>query len=84
MSPGRDPEDMGNLVGPLPSLNHIPSDCSMVAARRLPSVVQPSVSVSSHEDSLLVDGNVFSMIVVDVGWKMSLSYFYGNRKVTGC
>ena len=67
MSRGRDPEDMGNSVGPLPSLNHIPSSRSTDSGRRPPVEVLTSVHVSTHEDSLSVDGNgVLTMVLVYV------------------
>ena len=71
---GRDPEDMGNLVGPLLSLNHIPSVRSTDSGHRLSAGVLPSVWVATHEDSLSVVGTGAFSMVLRV-WYKSLSCY---------
>jgi len=82
---GRDPEDMGNLVGPLLSLHHIPSARSKDSGHRFSVGVLLSVWVVNREDSQSADGNgVFFfdglgrlsvvLVMLDLG---------GDRKVIG-
>ena len=61
---GRDPEDIGNLVGPQLSWIHIPSAHSTDSGHRFSVGVLSLVQVTTHEDSLSVDGTgVFSMVL---------------------
>ena len=62
MSRRRDPEDMGNSIGSLPSLNHIPSSRSTDSGRRPRVEVLTSVHVSIHEDSLYTVQYALSLV----------------------